>query len=59
MLTLSPEAMEELTFWCSSLIDYNAQSIWHSPSAVRVVYSDGSEAGCGGFVEHGASPVPL
>ena len=47
--------MEELTFWSSSLEGYNSRPIWHSPSAVRVVYSDASETGNGGFVvEHGA-----
>lgn len=55
MLTLSSEAMQELAFWASSLEEYNAQRIWHSPSAVRVVYSDASDTGYGGFVvEHGA-----
>ncbi len=40
--------------WCSSLQEYNAQPIWHSPSAVRVVYSDASDTGYGGYVvEHG------
>ena len=54
VLTLSDEAMDELTFWSSSLEEYNVQPIWHSPSAVRVVYSDASETGYGGFVvEHG------
>ena len=53
-LALTDEAMDELTFWSSSLEDYNAQPIWHSPSAVRFVYSDASETGYGGFVvEHG------
>ena len=55
MLTLSPEAMDELTFWSLTLDDYNAQPIWHHPSAVRVVYSDASDTGCGGYVvEHGS-----
>ena len=55
MLTLSSEALQELTFWATSLENYNAQPIWHSPSAVRVVYSDASDTGYGGFVmEHGA-----
>ena len=54
VLTLSDEAMDELTFWSSSLEEYNVQPIWHSPSAVRVVYSDASDTGYGGFVvEHG------
>ena len=54
MLTLSEEARSELEFWSASLADYKAQPIWHSPSAVRVVYSDASDTGYGGYiVEHG------
>ncbi len=53
-LLLSGEASEELRFWAASLDDYNAQPIWHSPSAVRVVYSDASDTGYWGYVvEHG------
>ena len=53
-LQLSEEAKAELYFWSTSLEVYNAQPIWHSPSAVRVVYSDASETGYGGYVvEHG------
>ena len=53
-LALSPEAREELRFWESNMAKYNAQPIWHSPSAVRVVYSDASDTGYGGYVvEHG------
>ena len=48
--TLSTEAVEELTFWSSSLEGYNSRPICHSPSAVRVVYSDASEMGYGGFL---------
>ena len=54
LLQLSQEAKAELDFWSSSLESYNAQPIWHSPSAVRVIYSDASETGYGGYVvEHG------
>ena len=53
MLTLSSEAREELNFWSSSLGEYNSQPIWHNPSAVRVVYTDASDIGYGGYVvEH-------
>ena len=53
-LQFSPEAKAELLFWESNLENYNAQPIWHSPSAVRVVYSDASNSGFGGYVvEHG------
>ena len=54
MLTLSEEARGELDFWSANLADYKTQPIWHSPSAVRVVYSDASDTGYGGYVvEHG------
>ena len=54
MLSLTAEAREELDFWLSSLDDYKSQPIWHSPSAVRVAYSDASDSGYGGYtVEHG------
>ena len=44
----------ELEFWVNCLHSYNSQPIWHSPSAVRVVYSDASDTGYGGYtVEHG------
>ena len=49
MLTLSSEAREELNFWSSSLGEYNSQPIWHTPSAVRVVYTDASDTGYGGY----------
>ena len=43
-----------MLFWEQSLAEYNAQPIWHFPSAVRVVYSDVSDMGYGGYVvEHG------
>ena len=54
-LLLSPEAKSDLWFWSSSISKYNGQPIWHSPSAVRVVYSDASSSGYGGYVvQHGA-----
>ena len=54
-LEISPEAVPELWFWLLNLEKYNGQSIWHSPSAVRLVYSDASDMGYGGyFIEHGS-----
>ena len=44
----------ELQFWLNQLEHINGREIWHSPSALRVVYSDASATGYGGFtVEHG------
>ena len=46
-------AKMELRFWLGQLEDFNGQNIWHSPSAIRVVYSDASDTGYGGYVvEH-------
>ena len=54
MLVITPEAKVELQFWVECLDLYNSQPIWHSPSAVRCVYSDASDTGYGGYtVEHG------
>lgn len=53
-LELSNEAREEVQFWFNSLENFNRQDIWPKPSAVRVVYSDTSATGYGGYtVEHG------
>ncbi len=53
-LLLSPEAQDGLTFWDNCLADYDSQPMWHSPSAMRVVYTDASDTGYGGYaVEHG------
>ena len=53
-LELSPPVRMELEFWAGCLQKYNSQPIWHTPSAVRVVYSDASDTGYGGYtVEHG------
>ena len=54
MLELTPPVRMELDFWANCLPKYNAQPLWHTPSAVRVVYSDASDTGYGGYtVEHG------
>ena len=53
-LTLSGEATQELDFWLSKITNFNGRHIWPKPSAVRVVYSDASSTGYGGYmVEHG------
>ena len=53
-LVLTPEALQELRFWLSEISKFNGQQIWPKPSAVRVVYSDASATGYGGYtVEHG------
>ena len=50
MLDITPDVRQELEFWKACLAEYNCQPIWHSPSAVRVVYSDASDTGYGGYV---------
>ena len=53
-LQFSPEDKAKLVIWASNLEEYNTQPIWHSPGAVRVVYSDARDTGFGGYVvEHG------
>ena len=54
LLQLNTAAREEIEFWLSSLEFYNGQTIWVKPSATRIVYSDASDSGYGGYVvEHG------
>ena len=53
-LVLTPEALVELNFWVHEITNFNGQHIWPQLSAVRVVYSDASSTGYGGYlVEHG------
>ena len=56
-LPLSSLAHDEMLFWKSSLSAFNGQPIWFSPGATRVVFSDASSTGYGGFhrVELGPS----
>ena len=51
---MSKQLRCEIKFWVSGLRRFNSQPIWHRPSAVRIVYSDASDTGYGGYiVEHG------
>ena len=53
-LVLTPEALMEVRFWVGEMENFNGQHIWPRPSAVRLVYSDASSTGHGGYlVEHG------
>jgi len=57
-LCLTGETLQELEFWAQELANFNGQSIWPKPSAVRVTYSDASASGYGGYiVEHGTNSV--
>ena len=43
-----------MEFWLSEIGRFNGHGIWPKPSAVRVVYSDASSTGYGGYmIEHG------
>jgi len=54
LFPLMPEAKQELCFWRDQVSEINGKEVWHSPSAVRVMYSDASDMGYGGFtVKHG------
>ena len=55
---LTPEALEELVLWLDNIDNFNGQTIWPKASAIRVVYSDASDSGYGGYcVEHGGHIV--
>ena len=54
LLNIIEGAKEEIQFWLTKIQKFNGQDIWLGPSALRVVYSDASNAGYGGYtVEHG------
>ena len=48
-LSLSSLARDELLFWKSSMQAFNGRPIWFSAGATRVVFSDASSTGYGGF----------
>ena len=53
-LSVTREARAELAFWLEHIEKFNGQNMWPGPSAVRVVYSDASSTGYGGYcIEHG------
>ena len=53
-LAVPNEARKGFLFRVDCLQEYNSQPMWHSPSALRCVYSDASHTGYGGYtVEHG------
>ena len=53
-LSLTKQARDEVGFWLARISEFNGQNIWPKPSAIRIVYSDASSTGFGGYtVEHG------
>ena len=58
ILPLSEEARSEMEFWYASVNEVNSQPIRRSPGAVKIVFSDASCTGYGGYtVEHGMQVV--
>ena len=49
-LNMSQPALEELSFWKSSLRHFNGKKLIERASVVRVVYSDASEVAYGGYM---------
>ena len=49
-VVLSPDAREELSFWFQNIDELNGNPIWFSSGATRVVYSDASDTGYGGYM---------
>ena len=53
-LPITDPVQEEISFWLQQLDTFNGQGIWHTPSAVRMVYADASSTGYASYtVEHG------
>ena len=53
-LALPAEAKSKMLFWQNKINVFNGQDLRPKPSAIRVVYSDVSNMGYGGYtVEHG------
>jgi len=48
-LSLDSEALGELRFWHFNLKELDSQPMWRQPDAVRIVYSDASDTGYGGY----------
>ena len=49
-MSISLDARDELEFWLQHIHLLNGRPFRWSPSATRVVYSDASDTGCGGYV---------
>ncbi len=50
VVSLDKDAMSEIRFWLDIIHVFNGQSIWKAVSAVRLVYSNASSTGFGGYV---------
>ena len=53
-LNIDEDTRSDIIFWLDCIERFNGRSLWKSPSAVRIVYSDASGTGYAGYtVEHG------
>lgn len=50
LVNLSDQALEELDFWLNNISTLNSAKVGPKPSASRIVYSDASSTGYGGYV---------
>ena len=50
-VVIAPKAKEELLFWIANIDSFNGTCLLRAPSAVRIVYSDASDTGFGGYAE--------
>ena len=47
---MSIDVLEELLFWKQNIDFFNGQPIWFSVGTTRVVFSDASSTGYGGYL---------
>ena len=47
---MSIDVLEELLFWKQNIDFFNGQPIWFSAGTTRVVFSDASSTGYGGYL---------
>ena len=48
-VALTEDAKEELSFWQNNIVALNGQPIWFKSGATRIVFSDASDSGYGGY----------
>ena len=56
-LGLTKEARNEVEYWLARISEFNGQDIWPKPLALRLVYSDASSTGFGGYMVEYINPV--
>ena len=48
-VALTEDAKEELSFWQNNIVALSGQPIWFKSGATRIVFSDASDSGYGGY----------